>query len=106
MKRDVQVKKLDNPYTNLLVRGDGFLQVLVSHADLDNLIARLMHIAELDSDKEHREALKGELKYQCRQWLDGEYDSAGYRNYALQPGARILELKDSTIITADKEIVG
>ena len=58
-------------------RGD---MVAVHHGDLDHLIARLMHVCELDSDVEHRNALKGEIKMHCRDWLNEQYASAGYKD--------------------------
>lgn len=75
-----------------LVEDDAYY-VLVSHAELDNLIANLMHLAELDSDKEHREALKGELKVRSRKWLDELYSDSGYTNYRLHEGIKPFELK-------------
>lgn len=63
---------------------DDAYYVLVSHQELDSLIAKLMHLAELDSDKEHRDALKGELKVISRQWLDELYEDSGYRNYRVK----------------------
>lgn len=51
-----------------------------------------MHIAELDSDKEHREALKGELKRRARDWLDDLYADSGYVNHALVEGTRVVDI--------------
>lgn len=72
----------------------GYLYVMISHEELNNLVAKLMHIAELDSDKEHREALKGELKHQVRNWLDEQYREAGYENYAVTEGATIVDVPE------------
>lgn len=72
---------------------DGGYYVLVSHQELGSLIANLMHLAELDSDKEHREALKGELKMRTRKWLDDLYSESGYSNWRLDPGVQPFELK-------------
>lgn len=77
-----------------LVQKD-YYYVMVSHEQLDGLIARLMHIAELDSDKEHRDALKGELKRQAREWLDAEYYDAGYRNHEVVEGATIVTVTNN-----------
>lgn len=74
-----------------IIEADGYF-VTVSHRELDSLIASLMHVAELDSDKEHREALKGELKSRSRSWLDNLYAESGYRDYSLQPGANVINL--------------
>ena len=74
-----------------LLQQDG-LYVMISHKELDNLIATLMHLAELDSDKEHREAIKGEIKHRVRNWLDNEYRDAGYENYDVVPGATIVDV--------------
>lgn len=76
-----------------LIRQD-YLYVMISHKELDDLVAKLMHIAELDSDKEHREALKGELKYQVRSWLDEQYREAGYENYDIIEGATIVDVPE------------
>jgi len=94
-KYEVDTPLSDKP----LIRKD-FTYVMVSHKELDDLIARLMHLAELDSDKEHRDALKGEVKYRVRNWLDQLYENSGYVNHRLIPGARIINLN---AITKDKE---
>lgn len=73
-----------------------YLYVMVSHKELDDLIASLMHVAELDSDKEHREALKGELKYRMRRWLDNQYEDAGYRQYEVVKGATVINIEPTT----------
>lgn len=73
-----------------------YLYVMISHQELDDLIASLMHVAELDSDKEHREALKGELKYRTRRWLDSQYEEAGYRNYDTVTGATVINIQPNT----------
>ena len=68
--------------------------VAISHTELDWLIASLMHLAELDSDKEHREALKGEIKVRTRAWLDDRYQTAGYINHSVVPRANVIDLGD------------
>lgn len=77
--------------TKPLIRQD-LLYVMVSHQELDDLVAKLMHLAELDSDKEHREALKGEIKYRVRSWLDDQYYDAGYRRHELVEGATVVDV--------------
>lgn len=77
-----------------LIRLD-YTYVMVSHQELDDLIARLMHLAELDSDKEHRDALKGELKHISRSWLDNLYSESGYKLYDYIPGAQIVEIEEN-----------
>ena len=88
--------ELDNVFKPLLKFSDlespQACYVLVSHRELDWLIANLMHLVELDSDKEHREALKGEIKIRCRAWLDDRYSSAGYVNHEIVPRANIIDL--------------
>jgi hypothetical protein len=74
-----------------LIKSDGYY-VMVSHNELNGLVARLMHLAELDSDKTHREAVKGELKQVARNWLDDLYDDAGYRNYDVLPDAKVVDV--------------
>jgi hypothetical protein len=76
---------------NPLIRRD-FTYVMVSHGELDNLIAKLMHLAELDSDKEHREALKGEIKHRVRGWLDELYYESGYRDHQIIPEATVVDI--------------
>lgn len=76
-----------------LIRQD-YLYVMISHQELNDLIAQLMHIAELDSDKEHREALKGELKYRVRSWLDEQYREAGYEKYTVVDGATVVDVPE------------
>lgn len=66
---------------------------MISHKELDNLIASIMHVVELDSDKEHREALKGELKWRVRQWLDQEYESAGYKLHTIEEDTEIISIQ-------------
>ena len=65
-----------------LIRDEqGQVYVMVSHDELGGLIARLMHIAELNSDKEYRNALKGEMKMVSRNWLDDLYYDVGYADH-------------------------
>lgn len=75
-----------------LIKSDA-VYVMVSHNELNGLVARLMHLAELDSDKEHREALKGELKQIARTWLDEQYFEAGYRNHEITPDAKVIDIE-------------
>lgn len=69
-------------YERPLVRySDGFVSVPVNHKDLDDLIGRLMQMCELTGDVEQRRALKSEIKFRSRDWLDGLYSSAGYDKF-------------------------
>jgi len=72
-----------------LIENGGRYYVLVSHQELDNLIANLMHVAELNSDREYREALKGELKIRSRNWLDNLYEESGFSHYTKAPDADV-----------------
>lgn len=94
------------PISNKPLIRRGYTYVMVSHEELDSLIARLMHLAELDSDKEHREALKGELKYISRSWLDNLYAESGYKDYDYIPGAKIVDVENlsSSTMVNGKEI--
>lgn len=74
-----------------LIRMD-YIYVMVSHKELDDLIARLMHLAELDSDIEHRTAVKGEIKYRVRNWLDQLYENSGYVNHQLVVGTKVVDI--------------
>ena len=84
--------ELDMPLSDKPLIQQDYYYVMVSHRELDDLIARLMHLAELDSDKEHRTAVKGELKYRVRNWLDQLYENSGYKNHKLVEGARVLNV--------------
>ena len=86
-----KIKQPKRVYFPLIDNGQGYF-VLVSHRELDNLIANLMHVAELDSDKEHREALKGEMKIRSRTWLDNLYEQSGYQNYGVVEDADIHKI--------------
>lgn len=66
----------------LIQNESGYVYVMVSHNELDSLVARLMHLAELNSDVEYRNALKGELKQISRSWLDDLYEESGYTNHS------------------------
>lgn len=88
--------ELDMPLSDKpLIRKD-FTYVMVSHKELDDLIARLMHLAELDSDKEHRTAIKGELKYRTRNWLDQLYENSGYVHHRLVDGTVVVNIAPKT----------
>ena len=78
----------------LIGNEQGQVYVMVSHDELSGLIARLMHIAELNSDKEYRNALKGELKMVSRTWLDDLYHSAGYDNHNYDK-TKVVVVKDA-----------
>lgn len=90
--KEVQDKNYIILSSNPLIQRD-YIYVMVSHQELDNLVARLMHLAELDSDKEHRDALKGELKQIARAWLDNLYHESGYRNYETIPQATVVTVE-------------
>lgn len=94
----MEVQELDNVFKPLLRFADLELPpayyVLISHSELDWLIANLMHLAELDSDREHREALKGEIKSRTRAWLDDRYASAGYINHQVKPRAQLIDVNE------------
>lgn len=86
-----EVSEPRNEYIRPLIEADAYY-VMISHQELDSLIAPLMHLAELDSDKEHRDALKQELKTISRNWLDEQYSRAGYTNYQVLPGAWMVNI--------------
>lgn len=58
--------------------GGAAYYALVSHRELDGLVARLMQMYELNGDVEQRNALKNETKNRSREWLDSLYEEAGY----------------------------
>ncbi len=87
----------DNLFSSRPLIQKDYLYVMISHQELDDLIASLMHVAELDSDREHREAVKGELKSRTRRWLDNQYVDAGYRNYETVTGATIINIEPTTL---------
>ena len=63
-----------------LIDIDGIQNIALNFQHLDSLIGSLCHVADLDSDKEHREHVKSEIKLRCRAWLQDLYDVAGYRH--------------------------
>lgn len=50
----------------------------VDFRHLDTLIGSLCHVMDLNSDKEYREHVKSEIKMRCRDWLQHQYNDAGY----------------------------
>lgn len=65
--------------------------VLVSHAELDSLVGRLMQMCELTGDVEQRKALKDEIKMRSRAWLDDLYECSGYDKYqGVKAGAKVF----------------
>jgi hypothetical protein len=65
--------------SRIVTNSDGD-NVAINHGHLDKLIGNLMHLCELNSDKEFRNAMKSEIKQRCREWLNNEFTSAGYGN--------------------------
>lgn len=55
--------------------------VAIDFRHLDTLIGSLCHVLDLNSDKEYREHVKSEIKMRCRDWLNDQYDNAGYEEY-------------------------
>lgn len=55
--------------------------VLISHAELDGLVGRLMQMCDLTGDLEQRKALKDTIKKTSRDWLDDVYSDSGYEKY-------------------------
>lgn len=64
----------------LIVTSDSNM-VAIDFRHLDNLIGSLCHVLDLNSDKEYREHVKSEIKMRCRQWLQDQYDIAGYEEF-------------------------
>lgn len=67
-------------YRPLIDTGGGYY-TLISHKELDSLVGRLMQLFDLNGDAEQRNALKSETKQRCREWLDDQYEEAGYRKF-------------------------
>ena len=63
-----------------LIKVDGTQYVGINFLHLDRLVGNLCHVIDLDSDKEHREHVKSEIKMRCRQWLTDEYEMVGYKD--------------------------
>lgn len=84
---------VDIPFRKKLIEDGDSFYVTISHKELDSLIGNLMHLCDLNSDSVYREALKSEIKMRSRRWLDEEYEDAGYRNYEVQEGANIINLR-------------
>lgn len=83
----------DKPLVKLKTdqRPEGFY-VLISHEELDWLVASLMFLMELDSDVVHRNAMKGEIKSRCRAWLDDCYATSGYVNHQVVTRANVVPI--------------
>lgn len=94
--REIDSSSAGKPALNIsvhrpLIEKDGYF-VMVSHQELDELVGRLMQMFELIGDVEQRNALKQETKWRSREWLDSLYSLSGYRDHALLPGAKIINL--------------
>ena len=76
MKLDAVEVKIEEE--RLMKLSDGFNAVAIHHGHLDGLIGRLMALCDLTGDLEQRRALKQEIKWRCRDWLDDNYQMAGY----------------------------
>ena len=57
------------------------IYVTTSHRELDSLIGRLMQMCDLIGDLEQRKALKDTIKQICRDWMNDNYESAGYDKF-------------------------
>jgi len=79
----VRKEKLDVDVVSYLplIRWQEGYYVLASHRELDDLVGSLMQMCELMGDKEQRDALKREIKQRARNWLDIEYQKAGYDKF-------------------------
>jgi hypothetical protein len=66
--------------------------VLISHQELDHLVGRLMQMCDVMGDKEQRDAVKSEIKYRTREWLDDKYAMAGYVNHEVVAKAKVIEV--------------
>lgn len=66
--------------------------VLVSHAELDGLVGRLMQMCDLTGDAKQRKALKDTIKQISRDWLDDLYIDSGYNKWTgLKEGVTSIE---------------
>lgn len=54
------------------------LSVPINHKQLNSLIGRLMQMCDLIGDNTQRKALQDTIKQICRDWMDAEYEDAGY----------------------------
>lgn len=57
------------------------LSVPINHRQLDSLVGRLMQMCDLIGDVAQRKALKDTIKQISRDWLDTEYEDAGYDRF-------------------------
>jgi len=64
-----------------LIHNDDGDCIALNHFHLNSLIGSLMHLCDLNSDKEFREAMKSEIKMRCRAWMNDEFEIAGYEAY-------------------------
>ena len=78
VRKTLKVGEYDE--SRLLHNNDGDC-IAVNHFHLNSLIGSLMHLCDLNSDKEFRETLKSEIKMRCRAWMNDEFVVAGYEAY-------------------------
>jgi hypothetical protein len=84
-----------------LIDQNGRVYVMISHSELDNLIGSLMHLMDLNSDVQFREAMKSEIKMRTRQWLNDEYCNSGYEYNAYISGAKVIGIGDDYELVID-----
>lgn len=102
MKRDqvVDIEQYRVFSKHPLIEQDG-VYVMVSHTELDNLIGSLMHLMDLNSDIQFREAMKSEIKMRTRQWLNDTYSSSGYEYGKYISGAKVIGIGEDYDIVVD-----
>ncbi len=71
------------------------LSVPINHKQLNSLIGRLMQMCDLIGDNTQRKALQDTIKQICRDWMDAEYEDAGYDRWG---GSNGKELKTVTAL--------
>lgn len=84
-----------------LIDLNGGVYVMISHAELDDLIGSLMHLMDLNSDVQFREAMKSEIKIRTRQWLNDKYSSSGYEYGTYLSGAKVIGISEDYELVFD-----
>ena len=95
----------EKPLIEINSKGAQGIYVPISHGEVDHLLGSLLHLMDLNSDVQFREAMKSEIKQRVRQWLDNEYSDIGYRNYGYVDGAKILVLEEEAENDRDKTTI-
>ncbi len=83
--RLVEIERVTQPHS---------IYVTVSHSELDGLVGRMMQMCDLIGDPQQRKALKDTIKRNCRDWMNDQYESAGYDQFGgVRKGVEVHKIK-------------